>query len=158
VAREWVIANRSPAVDPAGAKRFLDSWRRSYLAELPRWRWWRLHFGEIAKYMIAKMKVEPDLTDIAIGNVAVCEMERPDSGRGLADLCNQQIYPLLDLLDILRPKVILASGVTLRKGEGLIPSSWNGLVRAWPAARPDSARNGQGNWRWIVAKDAIDAM
>jgi len=125
----------------------------TYLAELPRWEWWRQHFDEI---VLRYMKI--DLTEIAIGNVAACHMSEADRGNRLAKLCDAKPFPLAELLDILRPKVILATGMEMEKGRSLIPSSWPGLVRAWPAARPDSARAGAADWRWKVAQEATAAL
>ncbi len=135
--RHWMASGRTATNDV----HYLESVRTAYEVALPEWSRWRRHFRRLIEDYL-----KLDLTQIAWTNLAKC---RAPIHRGAAEqraeakltrLCQRDFCPMSDLIDLIRPQIVLTC--VLRAGrEGGIVSSWNGKL-ASPRVYAWHGRNG----------------
>jgi len=130
-AREWLAVGRSEDADD----RYLDRLRTAYAEALPAWSRWQRHFRTLVEDYL-----QMDQAQIAWTNLAKCRVsiDRGAKQRAaevqLTRLC-QQTFPVADLVEAIRPRVVLVAVLGAVK-PGEIVSSWSSpscspLVYAW---------------------------
>ena len=129
--RRWA-RGRSPDEDSV----YLEAVRRAYEDALPHWSRWKRHFLSLVQDHLGMSR-----TDIAWTNLAKCRVaihrgnKTRTAWRQLTPLCQQEFSPVGQLVEAIRPGLVLTCVLNAKTGGGIV-SSWKSessspLVFSW---------------------------
>ena len=125
--RRWLRQGRSQGED----SRFLESVRDAYEEALPHWSRWNRHFRALVQDYLGMSR-----SGIAWTNLAKCRVAIHLGGQTrtaeatLQPFCQRDFAPVSELVEAIRPALVLACVLNARQGGGIV-SSW-----ASPSASP----------------------
>ena len=130
--RRWVRCGRSSREDRA----YLEAVRGAYEHALPRWSRWKRHFRPLVEDYLGMRRAEIAWTNLAKCRVAIHRGNRVRTAEAkLTRLCQQEFAPVSELVDRIRPALVLTCVLHARAGGGIV-SSWGSqsaspLVHCW---------------------------